>query len=155
MNLKNIIQSQYESALEMLAESIQKCPDDTWNNPADENPTWKIAYHAIFIAHLYLQQSLENFVPWEKHHDPETGVPFTRQEVLEFLIFVKEQVSEKLPDTNMDAQSGFDWLPFTKLELQIYNIRHIQQHVGELFERLGSRDKVVLNWVSLPTKQEN
>jgi len=27
--------------------------------------------------------------------------------------------------------SGFDWLPFDKLELQFYNIRHIMQHTGE------------------------
>jgi hypothetical protein len=46
----------------------------------------------------------------------------------------------------LDAASGFDWLPFTKFELQLYSIRHIQQHVGELMERLGER-AMEIDWV--------
>jgi hypothetical protein len=38
-------------------------------------------------------------------------------------------------------------LPFTKLELQFYTIRHIQQHTGELMERLGERAKLEFKWV--------
>ena len=44
---------------------------------------------------------------------------------------------------------GFYWLPFNKLELQFYNIRHIQQHTGELYERLGTRENIELDWVSI------
>ena len=151
MDLRKIITSQYTAAFEMLKESIEKCPEAEWNNPLDANPTWKIAYHAIFIAHMYLHPDLKSFSPWQKHHDPESGVPFSQQDVLEFLTLVQEQVSEKVENMDMEAQSGFEWLPFGKLELHIYNIRHIQQHIGEIYERLGHRQNLELGWVSLST----
>ena len=36
---------------------------------------------------------------------------------------------------------------YTGFELQIYSIRHIMQHVGELAERLGTRTGVEIDWV--------
>ncbi|KPV49022.1 hypothetical protein SE17_34945, partial [Kouleothrix aurantiaca] len=56
--------------------------------------------------------------------------------------FVRQQV----PALALDAPSGFSWLPLTKFELQIYSIRHIQQHAGELMERLGP-GATGLDWV--------
>jgi hypothetical protein len=50
---------------------------------------------------------------------------------------------------DLEAESGFNWLPFDKLELQIYNIRHIQQHTGELYERLGTSGSIELSWVGM------
>jgi hypothetical protein len=38
----------------------------------------------------------------------------------------QKQVVDRVPDTALEAESGFHWLPFDKLELQVYNIRHIQ-----------------------------
>jgi hypothetical protein len=96
-----------------------------------------------------LQETEKHFKPWEKHHDPDTGEPFTQDEVLEYLTFVQKQVRELVADLNMEAESGFYWLPFSKLELQLYNIRHIQQHAGELYERLGTRENIELDWVSV------
>jgi hypothetical protein len=36
----------------------------------------------------------------------------------------------------LDAASGFDWLPFNRFELHLYNMRHLQHHTGQLTERL-------------------
>jgi hypothetical protein len=47
----------------------------------------------------------------------------------------------------LEAQSGFYWLPFGKLELQFYNVRHIQQHTGELCERLGATGDIEVEWI--------
>ena len=47
-----------------------------------------------------------------------------------------QQVVERVTQLDLEAHSGFEWLPFGKLELQIYSIRHLQQHTGELMERL-------------------
>jgi hypothetical protein len=38
-----------------------------------------------------------------------------------------------------------------KFELQIYTIRHLQQHSGELMERLGSRANISVDWVGTAT----
>jgi DinB superfamily len=147
MDILQIIQSQYLAALEMLKQVIVKCPEALWNASGDVDPSWRLAYHTLFYTHLYLQDTEEHFRAWEKHHDPKAGLPFTREEVLEYLAFVQNQVQERIPLLNPEAGSGFNWLRFSKLELQLYNIRHIQQHSGELFERLGSRANIELDWV--------
>ena len=153
MDTHKIIQSQYLAALEMLKQVIVKCPAALWNAPGDKDKVWRTAYHALFYAHLYLQETEQHFQHWEKHHDPETGEPFTQKEVLEYLAFVQKQVIAQVQTLNLEAESGFYWLPFNKLELQLYNLRHIQQHTGELYERLGTRENIELDWVGTQPKQ--
>jgi hypothetical protein len=167
MNIKNITQSQYLAALEMLKQTIEKCPDELWNKQSDKNKYWHVAYHVIFYAHLYLQPTEEDFHPWEKHreeyqfmgsvhwpphHELKIGEPYTKEEVLEYLDFCKQQVVEIVPQLDMHAESGFSWLPFSKFELQFYNIRHLQQHTGELAERLGQAG-IDINWVGMKSPE--
>jgi hypothetical protein len=61
----------------------------------------------------------------------------------------QQQVDEKMRQLELDAESGFSWLPFSKLELQLYNIRHIQQHTGELMERLGTCANIDIDWIGM------
>jgi hypothetical protein len=51
--------------------------------------------------------------------------------------------------TKQSLPSGFYWLPMNKLELQIYNIRHIHAHAGELAERLSQRAGIEIDWVGM------
>jgi len=148
MNPHKVIQSQYLASLGMLKQVIVNCPEALWDAPGNQDKFWRKSYHALLYAHLYLQSVEKDFVPWEKHHDPDGEVPFTKDEVLEYLSFVEKQVADRIPATNLEAESGFHWLPFDKLELQFYNIRHIQQHTGELYERLGAYENIELAWVS-------
>lgn len=163
--LAPIIVSQYLAALEMLKAAIDRCPDDLWNDPRDKTPVWHAAYHVLFYTHFYLQDSEDSFVPWVKHRQeyqfigplpwpphraPEIGEPFDRATVLEYLAFCQAEARRRVPALDLDAASGFDWLPFGKLELQLYSIRHIQQHTGELMERLGARAGLDdLPWVGM------
>jgi hypothetical protein len=148
MDMHKTIRSQYLAALGMLKQVIVKCTEALWDAPGRQDKFWRKSYHALFYAHLYLQNAEKDFVPWEKHHDPDSDVPFTKTEVLAYLSFVEKQVADRVPATDLEAESGFHWLPFNKLELQFYNIRHIQQHVGELYERLGAHENIELGWVS-------
>ena len=147
MNTKQVIQSQYLAALAMLKQAIEKCPEDIWYDPDEKFRVWSKAYHTVFYVHLYLQNSEKDFVQWEKHHDPDGDVPFTKEEVLEYLAFAEKQVANRVPVTDLEAESGFHWYPVNKLELQFINIRHIQQHTGELYETLGIREGAELRWV--------
>jgi len=166
MNLPEVIISQYQACLEMLRQVMVKCPDSIWSNPDDRTPFWQIAYHALFFTHLYLQESEESFTPWLKHRedyqflgqkpwppfeDPTIHQAYDRDDLLEYLTFCQGQVQEMVPQTDLEGPSGFDWLPFSKLELQFYTIRHIQLHTGELMERLGSQSDVDLVWVGIGT----
>jgi hypothetical protein len=69
--------------------------------------------------------------------------------VLAYLKFCREQVNPLVDSLDMEAESGFSWLPFGKLEHQFYNIRHIQQHTGELAERIGTMENIEIEWVGM------
>jgi hypothetical protein len=55
---------------------------------------------------------------------------------------------------NLGDTSGFFWLPFSKLELQLYNIRHIQHHTGQLIERLREQKDISVEWISYASINE-
>ncbi len=161
MNVPAIVVAQYFAALEMLKGAVEKCPDALWNSDADRTKFWAVAYHALFYTHLYLQDSEKVFKHWEKHLEayefgatPAAGdapVVCPKETVLEYLAFCRAQVTARVPQLDLEADSGFFWLPFSRLELHLYTIRHVQQHAGELMERLGSRAAIDVDWVgSLP-----
>jgi hypothetical protein len=164
MDSSGVIVSQYLAALEMLKQSVVKCPETLWDSPDDKTKFWHIAYHALFYVHLYLQDSDKSFTPWAKHRPeyqfmgpmpwpphtlPKIGEPFDKESVLEYLAFCREQITDRVPKMDFDAASGFAWLPFSRFELQIYSIRHLQQHTGELMERLGTRAQIDVDWVGM------
>ena len=157
MRLKEAIKSQYFAALKMLQGAIEKCPDAMWVDTNYVNPFWRVAYHTIIYTHFYLSPTEGDFVPWERHMDgmqllgdesPDAH-PYSKVDLLAYLDLCWEQVNIQVASLDIEVASGFDWLPFDKLELQLYNIRHIQQHTGELCERLGAHGEIEVDWVGM------
>jgi hypothetical protein len=155
MDIKTILQSQYQATLEMLKNAIEQCPESIWADPETKNKFWHITFHGLFFTHFYLHPTEGDFVPWEKHRDvvslspsddPNAVQPYSQTELLEYLVFCQKQVREKVTAADLEAESGFHWLPFTALEKHIYNIRHTQLHTGELCERLGQAG-INIDWV--------
>jgi hypothetical protein len=162
VNIHQVIKSQYRASLETIQDAIEQCSDTLWYDPGYTNRFWHIAYHALFYTHLYLHTSGQEFAPWSKHRDeyeflgplpwpphrkPNIREPYTQAKVLEFLDVCREQIETQVPSLDLEAPSGFDWLPFDKLELQFYNIRHLQLHVGQLVDRLRNVQDVGIGWV--------
>jgi hypothetical protein len=146
----NII-SQYQASLDMLKQAIVKCPDALWDDPRYKNVFWRVAYHALFFTHLYLQPGEQAFVPWTRHKPgyedmKQGGEPYNKAEMLEYLKICRGQVEEQVAALVLEAPSGFEWLRFNKLETQFYNLRHLQHHVGELCERLGAAGEIEVDW---------
>lgn len=157
MTVKEIIKSQYWASLEMLRGAVTRCPDSLWDNQADINRFWQVAYHALYYTHLYLQPNEQAFVPWAKnkvgsHRLEKEAEPYRKEEILEYLEICREQVETQVSALDLEAPSGFEWLPFNKLELQLYTIRHIQQHTGELSERLSATGGIEVQWVDTKPK---
>jgi len=161
MNIKPIIKSQYHAALDMLRQVIANCPDPVWLSRTPKNHFWRVAFHALFYTHLYLQPAEKDFVPWPKHRDqsqflgtvpwpphdqPKIGPPYTKEELLEYLDFCHAEADARVDALDLEGPSGFWWLPFDKTELQFYNIRHLQHHTGELSDRLCN-EGIELDWV--------
>lgn len=162
MEMRAAIVSQYFASLDMLRQAIVACPESLWDDRSYRNVFWHVAYHALFYTHLYLQPSRQDFSPWvgrrgefeslknvprASGETPDSAEPYTKDEILDYLAFCRQQVEERVASVEFEAPSGFSWLPFGKLELQFYNIRHIMQHTGELYERLGVTGEVSLDWI--------
>ena len=161
MSTTESIARQYNSALAMLRKAIELCPEDLWLAGAP-NRTWHIAYHALFYTHFYLTPSEKEFAAWE-HHRPESNhfgavprkpdapakihEPYTQTELLQYADFCQREIETKTAVLDLEAPSGFYWLPFNKLELQFYNLRHLAHHTGQLAERLRSHADIGLPWV--------
>ena len=157
MEMLEIITHQYRAAMKMLENAIDACPEPLWSDAGYKNPFWNVAYHALFYTQLYLQPDEPSFQPWVNHHAgsqnmPADIEPYIREQVLEYLRFCREEVDTKLPLLDLESPSGFHWLPFSKGEVQLYNIRHLQQHIGELCERLGNSG-IDVSWVAGDRKE--
>ena len=93
----------------MLKQVIERCPETVWYDQNQKFKFWSKAYHTVFYVHFYLQDAQKDFVEWEKHHDPDGDIPFTKDEVLEYLAFAEKQVADRVPVTDLEAESGFHW----------------------------------------------
>jgi hypothetical protein len=153
---KESLKSQYRASLKMLRGAVEGCPDSLWNNQEYGNPYWHIAFHVVFYTHFYLHRSEDDFIPWEKHRDElvslgdDAGEEFyTKSEILEYLDHFEGKLGDLIDDLDLEGESGFHWLPFDKLQLQFYNIRHLHHHTGELCERLSQTAGIEVEWVGM------
>lgn len=132
----------YRSSLAMLRSAIVACPEETWYSRDYGTNTWQIAFHVLHYTDLYLSKSMESFTPWEKYKDNTHRLelhdfePYTRTDILAYLDSIVAGLPEDFASWSLSDSSGFFWLEMDKFSLQIYNIRHIMQHTGELYERL-------------------
>lgn len=153
----------------MLRAAVQKCPRDHWNNAAHDNRFWRIAYHTLFYTHLYLSPSEEKFEPWEKalpdypylgrrpwppFEETVIGDPYTQTDILDYCALIMERVPRMIAAIPMESASGFPWIPFSRFELHLYNIRHIQHHTGQLIDRLRSEARIGIDWVGMNNTEE-
>jgi hypothetical protein len=160
--IRNAMLSQYRASLAMLRQAIELSSDDLWFSTAYHNRFWHIAYHAVFYTHLYVQTSEAAFRPWAKHvpdsqylgprpwapNEPRRiPEPYAKPDVLEYLNLASDEVEANVPGLRLEDESGFYWLKFNKLELQFYNIRHLQHHTGQLADRLRTANGIGLPWV--------
>jgi hypothetical protein len=152
MDTKQILQSQYLASLAMLKQAIVKCPPDAWDNSQDKDRFWFVAYHTLRYAHQYLKAQEKGYPRWEQRPHTDPGFPFLKEEIFKRLAMVEQDVAEQIPQMDLDGKTGAAGSLANKFELQIYNIRHIQQHTGELYQRLSERN-IKLNWASQRYKE--
>jgi hypothetical protein len=164
MDLRRALREQYHAGLAMLAECVEKCPEDLWIQGAHPRPFWRIAWHAAYFTQNYLVQDEQAFnasaerwpaaaktalgvsdaqpaIEVEPYELPEGVLPLSRSEVLEYIQHVRDQVDRTVGQLVLDrADTGFSWYPgMTKLSHELMNLRHIQGHVGQLSELLMAR----------------
>ncbi len=144
--VKTILTGQFEAALCMLNECAQKCPPEHWEGKIANDTFRQIAYHTLFFVDLYLSPSEAAFQLHDCHHRggderfsaaPITGL--TKDETLSYLAICRQKALETLASEtpeSLQRESGFSWLPFSRGELHLYNVRHVQHHTGQMSDYL-------------------
>jgi len=151
MSFQANIQAQYYAALKMIWQAIDKCPDSLWDDRSYTNVYSQIVFHSLFYTHFYLYPGPEAFTPWPKHRQGTEqmkfeGEPYSKTDLLEYCELVRQEVSPKVNALDLESPSGFPWRPTNRMEMHIYNLRHLQQHIGEMCERLGVAYKIDIDW---------
>ncbi len=160
---------QFGAAIDMLGNALRDCPDELWEKslwggqpgqsmPAGFAAFWYLGYHTLFWLDLYLSGSEEGFAPPAPFDlvemDPAGVLPprtYTRAELLGYLGYCRRKCQETIGALSNEQASRlcrFPWgeLPFA--ELQLYNLRHVQEHGAQLRMFLGQQAGKSARWVS-------
>ncbi|HYE01834.1 MAG TPA: DinB family protein, partial [Phycisphaerales bacterium] len=156
-HLKHALRGQFEAALAMLEDCLIKCPAEHWDSPIARYPFWHVAYHALCFVDCYLSPSNEDFgrlleerksaratdrslpdlhpLGAEELEAEHPSRRFSRDELRAYVGLCRAKLEAVLGDgpggetwQTLLGPSGFEWLRFPRLELHIYNIRHVQHH---------------------------
>jgi len=143
--VKQTLLGQYEAALAMTKLRIEACPDEHWETKVGEGTIKQDAYHLLFWANYYLTEHESKFVPNEFNErggdefQPVISEGLSKADTLAFIEKTHENIItslERETEGTLHGDSGFPSVfrrrPLSRLELHIYNIRHIQHHMAQM-----------------------
>jgi hypothetical protein len=161
---------QFLAALAMLQKSIDGCPEDLWDGEVGVRKYWEIAYHTVHFGNLYLTLPGSDWPdtpdwawphahglgrrmepPFDDLTPDEIGPTLAQNKVSEYCASLVVKMRTSLAsetEESLAAESGFEWLEFARVGVYIYNLRHIQHHVGQLAAVLR-REGHPVDWVKL------
>lgn len=156
-HMKRILAGQFEAGLCMLDDCLRACPDEYWDGVIGKYPFWHVAYHTLCFVDLYLSPGEAAYASRDAFHpagmkefsEEYPSRRFSRAELLAYAAVCRTKIAEVLAaDTAaaLEADCGFHWLPISRGELHLYNIRHLQHHTGQLSAFLR-RASVETRWV--------
>jgi len=157
-----VIANQFEAAFCTLNACIERCPDALWNVKIGRYPLSQVAFHTLFYADFYLGPDEESFRrqpfhrdnqqwfgDYEQLEDREPVSTYDRPALNAYLEHCRRKAAEVIAAETEDvlrAKTGFPWRAFSRAELHVYNIRHIQHHAAQLSLRLRLDAGVDIPW---------
>ena len=166
--LRTALWRQFGAAIDMLENALLACPSAHWNErlwsdqEQPDYPTfWYLTYHTLFWLDLYLTGKTEGFAPpahFRNPFDPTSEFPtqpYTRDELHTYLKHLRKKCQSTitaLSDEQAHQPFHFPWPgenPMSYLELQLYTMRHVQEHAAQLSLFLGQHaiPGEALDWV--------
>ena len=159
---KTALWMQFGAAIDLLENALVACPDSLWRGrlwnvrsnpsvPPEFAEFWYQMYHTIFWLDLYLTgKPEEEFAPpapfcWVELDYPWVvpEQPYTKEELRAYLASMHRKCRTTLLElTDERASQGIEYAwtrgkPVSYLELLLYNMRHVQEHAGQLSLFLG------------------
>ena len=161
--IKELLTNQFEATLCTLKACIDECPEAAWDAPVANLAFCQVVFHTLFFTDCYLGQNVESlreqafhrnhkpfFRDYEELKDRKQKLLYDHVSIITYLEFCRKKVSEALATETaetLSARSGFAWLRFSRVELYVYNIRHIQHHAAQLSLRLRLDANTNIPWV--------
>jgi hypothetical protein len=152
---------QFAVAIDSLGDALRNCPDDLWEKQLwQDQPDqwvaqgfsafWYLGYHTLFWLDLYLTGAEEGFAPPAPFDlvEMEEGeiLPrvYTRAELVDYLELCRRRCQETI--TALTAEEAFricrfPWGEVPFAELQLYSMRHVQEHAAQLLLFLGQQGR--------------
>ncbi len=158
-HFKKIVIGQFEAALCMLNECLKACRAEHYEGKIAENSFRQVAYHTLFFCDLYLSTSEEAFELNDFHaeggdeREPVVSAGLGRDETLAYVAICREKILRTIAAETaqtLEGPSGFSYRKFSRAELHLYNIRHIQHHTGQLSAYLRRVDPALRDMAALP-----
>ncbi|HYF61239.1 MAG TPA: DinB family protein [Herpetosiphonaceae bacterium] len=156
---RSSVWQQYGAAIAMLEDAITRCPDQVWEHVLWHDPDdarygqfWFIAYHTLFWVDLFLTGSQEGFAPpapFIRGRLPEQ--PYAKDQILSYLSLCRQRCHATiaaLTEEQAQRRCVFPWMEPSFLELQIYGMRHVQEHAGQLSLALGQQGVTGMDWIA-------
>jgi uncharacterized damage-inducible protein DinB len=156
---KQVVLGQFEAALCMIHQCVQACREEHWEGKIANDTLRQVAYHTLFCAELYLSQGEDAFELREIHQrggdesQPTPSIGLSREETLSYVAFCRQKVTEALAREtaeSLQGPSGFSWVPTSRGELYLYNLRHVQHHAGQMSAYLRRVDPALKDPKALP-----
>jgi hypothetical protein len=160
---KTLLTNQFEAALCTLGKCIDGCPEANWNARVGNYAFCQVAFHTLFFADYYLGQNPDEFrrQPFHAEHteffrdyeelaDHAPRNLYDRTAIQTYLAYCRQRALEVIASEtteSLGARCGFPPKTFTRAELYVYNIRHIQHHVAQLSLRLRIDAGADIPWV--------
>lgn len=156
MEIKTALKRQYRASTLMIRQAIERTPEDMWTSGEHPRTYWRIVYHALGYAHLYLYESLDAWQSWPKANnscaildgDVEESEPYSKEEMLELADLILSEIDLRIDALNLDESTcGFRWYPeVSRVELLILSLRHLHGHLGQLHELLLAHG-IDVDWI--------
>ena len=157
--LKTSLWQQFGAAIDTLDDAIRLCPEALWTatvwkdtDDARYGQYWWIAYHALSWTDLFLTSTYEDFQPpspFIRGKFPEQ--PYTKAQIKTYINHCRglaRSIFENLTDEKAHEVRKFAWMEPTYLELQLYSMRHVQEHAAQLNLVLGHLGVTGQDWVA-------
>jgi hypothetical protein len=159
---------QFGAAIDTLADALRSCPDDLWEKQlwqdhADQwvaagfSTFWYLAYHTLFWLDLNLTGAEEGFMPPKPFDliemaEGEVLPPaYSRQELLDYLQYCRQKCRETIESMSSEQANHicrFPWGDIPFAELQIYSLRHVQEHAAQLHLFIGQTSGKSSEWAA-------
>jgi hypothetical protein len=160
---QNLISGQYGATPSILNRCIDQCPESLWNEPVGNLKFCQVVFHALFFTDFYLEDSDRSFRDQSFHR--ENADFFRDYEELEYVeqkqLYDRPSIRNYLQrcrtkfarviaeetEQTLIARCGFERREFSRAELHVCNVRHIQHHASQLCLHLRLKTGESVEWV--------